>query len=79
MAPRGRVHELFIESRSSAGSRSIMGMIREEVAGIGRFTVSRLMEELGLIRKQPGRLRGRAECKKSGRVAGFGHLVGLAG
>ncbi len=55
MALRSRVHELFIESRSSAGSRSIMGMMREEGTAIGRFKVSRLMEELGLICKQPGR------------------------
>ncbi|MBY4694822.1 IS3 family transposase [Burkholderia latens] len=54
MALRSRVHELFVESRSSAGSRSIMGMMREEGTTIGRFKVSRLMEELGLICKQPG-------------------------
>ncbi|KVE24478.1 hypothetical protein WS67_20430 [Burkholderia singularis] len=44
---RSRVHELFVESRSSAGSRSIMGMMREQGTTIGRFKVSRLMEELG--------------------------------
>ncbi|MBL3950436.1 IS3 family transposase, partial [Bacteroides thetaiotaomicron] len=44
MALRSRVHELFIESRSSAGSRSIMGMMREQGTVIGRFKVSRLME-----------------------------------
>ena len=54
MALRSRVHELFVESRSSAGSLSIMGMMREEGTTIGRFKVSRLMEELGLICKQPG-------------------------
>ena len=54
MGLRSRVHELFVESRSSAGSRSIMGMIREEGTAIGRFKVSRLMEELGLVCKQPG-------------------------
>lgn len=54
MALRSRVHELFVESRSSAGSRSIMGMLREQGATIGGFKVSRLMDELGLICKQPG-------------------------
>jgi putative transposase len=54
MALRSRVHELFVESRSSAGSRSIMGMMREDGIAIGRFKVSRLMEELGVICKQPG-------------------------
>ena len=52
MALRGRVHELFVESRSSAGSRSIMGMMREEGTAIGRIKVTRLMEELGLVCKQ---------------------------
>ncbi len=55
MALRSRVHELFVESRSSADSRSIMGMMREDGVVIGRFKVSRLMDELGLICKQPGR------------------------
>lgn len=55
MALRSRVHELFTESRSSAGSRSIMGMMREDGVVIGRFKISRLMEELGLICKQPGK------------------------
>jgi len=55
MALRSRVHKLFIESRSSAGSRSIMSMMREQGTVIGRFKVSRLMAELGLICKQPGR------------------------
>ena len=31
-----------------------MGMMREEGTAIGRFKVSRLMEELGLVCKQPG-------------------------
>jgi hypothetical protein len=55
MALRSRVHELFVQSRSSAGSRSIMGILREQGAMIGRFKVGRLMDELGLICKQPGR------------------------
>lgn len=54
MALRSQVHGLFVESRSSAASRSIMGMLREQGAMIGRFKVSRLMDELGLICKQPG-------------------------
>jgi transposase InsO family protein len=54
MALRSQVHPLFVDSRSSAGSRSIMGMMREEGSSIGRFKVGRLMAELGLICKQPG-------------------------
>jgi putative transposase len=41
MALRSRVYELFVESRSSAGSRSIMGMMSEEGTVIGRYKVSR--------------------------------------
>ena len=54
MALRSQVHQLFVDSRSSAGSRSIMGMMREQGSAIGRFKVGRLMTELGLICKQPG-------------------------
>ncbi|RSK75598.1 IS3 family transposase, partial [Pandoraea apista] len=53
LSQRSRVHELFVESRSSAGS-SIVGMMREQGIAIGPFNVSRLMAELGLICKQPG-------------------------
>jgi putative transposase len=52
MALRSRVHELFVQSRSSASRRSIMGMLREQGAMIGRVKVGRLMDELGLICKQ---------------------------
>jgi putative transposase len=56
-----RVNELFVESRSLAGSRSIMGLMREDGIAIGRCKVSGLMMELGLIYKQPG---GHA-CKRA--------------
>lgn len=55
MTLRSQVHELFVESRSSARSRSITGMLREQGENVGRYKVSRLMEELVLICKQPGR------------------------
>ncbi|KSQ89027.1 transposase, partial [Pseudomonas aeruginosa] len=48
------VNQLFSQSRGSAGSRSILGMLREEGVTIGRFRVRRLMRELGLVSKQPG-------------------------
>ncbi|TEF36080.1 IS3 family transposase [Pseudomonas aeruginosa] len=44
-----------LEARiNRAGSRSILGMLREEGVTIGRFRVRRLMRELGLVSKQPG-------------------------
>lgn len=53
---RKYVNELFVQSRSSAGSRSICDMMWEQHGiAIGRFKVSRLMEEVGLVSKQPGK------------------------
>ncbi|WP_139274959.1 IS3-like element IS222 family transposase [Pseudomonas aeruginosa] len=54
VALRSQVNQLFSQSRGSAGSRSILGMLREEDVTIGRFRVRRLMRELGLVSKQPG-------------------------
>ena len=51
---RAKVNELFTKSRSSAGSRTLVAMMREEGIKIGRFKVSRLMREVGLVCKQPG-------------------------
>ena len=51
---RARVCQLFAQSRSSAGSRSIVDMMRDDGISIGRFKVRRLMNEAGLICKQPG-------------------------
>ncbi|MGV8657102.1 IS3-like element IS222 family transposase [Pseudomonas aeruginosa] len=54
VALRSQVNQLFSQSRGSAGSHSILGMLREEGVTIGRFRVRRLMRELGLVSKQPG-------------------------
>lgn len=54
VALRSQVNQLFSESRGAAGSRSIMGMMRESGVVIGRFQVRSLMRELGLVSKQPG-------------------------
>ncbi|EMN8576581.1 TPA: IS3 family transposase [Pseudomonas aeruginosa] len=54
VALRSQVNQLFSQSRGSAGSRSMLGMLREEGVTIGRFRVRRLMRELGLVSKQPG-------------------------
>ena len=51
---RSRVNELFTQSRSAAGSRSIMLMMRADGIEIGRFKVRKLMSEMKLISKQPG-------------------------
>ncbi len=54
LALKAKVNQLFSKSRSSAGSRTIMGLLNEEGIVVGRFKVRRLMSELGLICKQPG-------------------------
>jgi len=51
---RSKIKELFRLSRNSAGSRSLVGMMREQGHIIGRFKVSRLMTEANLVCKQPG-------------------------
>lgn len=45
---RSQVNQFFSESRGAAGSRSIMGMMRENGVMIGRFQVRSLMRELCL-------------------------------
>ena len=55
LALRRQVNALFVQSRSSAGSRSISDMMwQQHGITIGRFKVGRLMAEQGLISKQPG-------------------------
>ncbi len=54
MVLRSRVSELFTQSRGAAGSRSIMAMMQDDGIDIGRFKMRRLMQEQGLISKQPG-------------------------
>lgn len=51
---RSEVKRLFTESRFSAGSRTLVSMLREQGEQIGRYRVRSLMRELGLICKQPG-------------------------
>ena len=51
---RSEINRLFTESRSSAGSRTLMSMLRELGHQVGRYRVRRVMRELGLTCKQPG-------------------------
>ena len=51
---RSDVSRLFAKSRRSAGSRTLKGLLNDEGIAIGRFKVRSLMNELGLICKQPG-------------------------
>jgi len=51
---RSKIKELFNTSRGSAGSRTLLGMMRALGHDIGRFKVRRLMVEADLVSKQPG-------------------------
>ncbi len=51
---RSEVNRLFTASRSSAGSRTLALMMREQGHIIGRYKVRRLMKEAALVCKQPG-------------------------
>jgi putative transposase len=51
---RAKVNEVFRQSRSAAGSRTIVDLLNVDGIVIGRFKVRRLMQEIGLICKQPG-------------------------
>jgi putative transposase len=46
---RSRVSELFSQSRSAAGSRSILSLMREDGEQLGRFKVRSLMRELVVV------------------------------
>ena len=41
-------------SRGSAGSRTLVSMLRSENIEIGRFKVRKIMQEAKLVSKQPG-------------------------
>ena len=51
---RSEIKRLFTVSRASAGSRTLVLMMREQGHQVGRYRVRSLMKELGLICKQPG-------------------------
>lgn len=51
---RSVIKELFHTSRNAAGSRTLVGMMRELGHVIGRFKVRSLMKESSLTSKQPG-------------------------
>ena len=61
MAFRTCVNELFTQSRSAAGSRSIMLIMKEDGMQIGQFKVRKLMREMNPFSKQ----LGSPACKKA--------------
>ena len=49
MTLKAKVNQVFKKSRGAAGSRTIKTMLNEAGIEIGRYKVSRLMEEIGLV------------------------------
>ncbi|MBT1064533.1 IS3 family transposase [Bowmanella sp. Y26] len=52
---RAKVKRLFDKSRQSAGARTMVSMLRDDGIVMGRFKAGRLMQEQGLMSKQPGK------------------------
>jgi transposase InsO family protein len=57
MQLRSEIVRLFNTSRGSAGSRTLMNMMRNSGYDIGRYKVRALMSEAELVCKQPGKHR----------------------
>ena len=62
---RKKVVAIHEKSRGSAGSRTIVGALKQEGETIGRYKVRRLMQEAALHSKQPGRHRYKVAIKPS--------------
>lgn len=55
LSERNKVKKVFDDSQGSAGSRMIVSALKLQNITMGRYKVSRLMEEAGLVSKQPGK------------------------
>ena len=51
---RAKVRRLFDKSRGSAGTKTLVGMSKDEGLTLGRCKVAGLMKKQGLVSKQPG-------------------------
>jgi putative transposase len=60
-----KVIDIHQTSRQSAGSRTIMGQMKQQGESIGRYKVRRLMQEAKLTSKQPGKHRYKPATKPS--------------
>lgn len=60
-----KIQQHFEESRQAAGSRTIYRSLQNKGETIGRYKVRRLMREMGLESKQPGKHRYKLAVKPS--------------
>ena len=66
---RGRIKEIFDQSRSSYGSRRIVKQLQAEDQEIGRYKVRRIMRQVGLKAKTPKRFKLTTNSRHSFAVA----------
>ncbi|WP_412053264.1 IS3 family transposase [Pokkaliibacter plantistimulans] len=57
MNERAQVRALFAASQGSAGARTVMKQLAMQGVAMGRYKVTRLMAEAGLMSRQPGKHR----------------------
>ncbi|PPC76899.1 IS3 family transposase, partial [Pokkaliibacter plantistimulans] len=57
MNERAQVRALFAASQGSAGARTVMKQLAMQGVAMGRYKVTRLMAEAGLMSRQPGKYR----------------------
>jgi len=64
-----RIKEIFDESRASYGARRVAKQLQDEGHQIGRYKVRRIMRQLGLRAKTPGRFKLTTDSRHSFPVA----------
>lgn len=60
-----KVQQIYSDSRGSAGSRSISGMLKQQGESVGRYKARSLMKSLGLVSKQEKKHRYRLAEEES--------------
>jgi putative transposase len=64
-ALRQKVQQIYTDSRGSAGSRVVSGMLKQQGESVGRYKARRLMKSLGLFSKQEKTHRYRVANEES--------------
>lgn len=52
---KAKIRKRFVNSRNSAGSRTLVASLKDDGVVVGRYKVRRIMRDMGLISKQPGK------------------------
>lgn len=65
LALEQKVQQIYSDSRGSAGSRTISGMLKQQGKPVGRYKARRLMKSLGLVSKQQKKHRYRIAEEES--------------